>query len=310
MRRAIVISLWLRLWRDTGSVFGSGPFGAVRRLSLAGKAVRQSHRLTRIYQNPPLSSLAKLFADRPKMIGILVWPYQCASWQVSQRLDGLMSHCETVDRIGSPFDIRATERVVLADLEFVRDDLRVVLDNPEWFLREGSLVINLFVGRVRMYSLAFSLSSGRDGLIATIGAIQGRSVDGASEEYKLLTKKAHGMRPRDLLFEIFSMICQNLQVRRILAVSNEDRHHLHPFFSGAKKESSDYNEIWMERGGTRISHSFFELEAINRRRSEDDIPTKKRSMYKKRYEMLDEIERRLSAGLSSPRYAAAEVFDL
>lgn len=291
-------------------MYGIGPRNTARRLALAGKAVRQSHQLNGIYQNPPISSFAKLFADRPEMIGILVWPYQCATRQASQRLEALRSHCEAVDRIGSPFDIRATERVVLADLEFVRDELRVVLDQPKWFLREGGLVVNLFVGRVRMYSLAFSLSSERDDLIATIGAMQGRSVDGASDEYKLLTKKAHGMRPRDLLFEIFCMLCRHLRVRKILAVSNEDRHHLHPFFNGAKKESSDYNEIWIERGGVRRDHSFFELEPIERRRSDDEIPAKKRSMYKKRYEMLDEIRHRLVSGLVSPRYAASEEFDL
>ena len=85
----------------------------------------------------------------------------------------------------------------------------MVIDQAKWFMREGQLVINLFVGEVRMFSLAFSL--GRDGgeRTAFVGAVQGRDIEGVADEYRDLTKAAHGMRPRDLLFEIFRMLCSH-----------------------------------------------------------------------------------------------------
>jgi uncharacterized protein VirK/YbjX len=309
-----MISFWLKLWSGAYLVYGSGFRNFVRRIVLIGQALSQSRLLAGIYDDPAKSVFSRLFSDRPEMIGILVWPYQCASWNAPERIKRLRNHCELVDRIGAPFNMRVTQCAILADLGFILEGMVVILDQPKWFLREGGLVLNIFVGRVRMYSLAFSFASDQIGLIAIIGAIQGRSLEGVTDEYRLLTKKANGMRPRDLLFEMFCMVCQYTQAHKILAVSNEDRHHLHPFFNGTQEKLSNYNEIWLEHGGICKDHSFFELEPVERRRETDDIPAKKRMLYKKRYDMLDEIRKRLIENLenikSTPHYAAAEEFDL
>jgi uncharacterized protein VirK/YbjX len=310
----MVSSFWLRLWRDTHVIYGNGSRNLVRRIVVMSKALRLSRLLTGIYDDPGQSVLARLFSDRPEMIGILAWPYQCASWNVAERVAQLRNHCDLVEKLGAPFDIRTTYCAVLADLGFVREDMVVVLDQPKWFLREGMLVLNLFIGRVRMYSLAFSLTSDQSGLIATIGAMQGRNLESAPEEYRLLTKKTNGMRPRDFLFEIFRMMCNHIHVKKIFAVSNEDRHHIHPFFNKSLMQSSNYNEIWLERGGARKNHSFFELQPIAKRREIDNVSAKKRALYKRRYSMFDEINQCLAENLvnfkSQPCYMAAEDLNL
>src|SRR5262249_51543573 len=146
----------------------------------------------------------------------------------------------------------------------------------------------LFLADTRMFSLAFSLAFQDDALIAYVGAVQGRDIEGVLAEYRELTKAAHGMRPRDLLIEVFRIFCSTLGVTRILAVSDQYRHHRHAYFSKAQKTFfNNYDEVWTERGGIRVDPMFFELAVETSQRDLDAIPAKKRGMYRRRYDMLN-----------------------
>lgn len=296
-------------------VYSGGRVDALRRLSLMAKCYQHRSELGGLFGGQSNATLLRLFNERPETIGVLIWPYQCASWDTKMRLRRLRAHCDCVDRLAAPFNLGPKERMVLADLSFIRAGLRVVIDQPIWFLREGNLVINFFVDRVRMYSLAFSLYEDEGVLTATIGSIQGRDLEDAAGEYRSLTKQAHGMRPRDFLFEVFCMVCSYLAIEHVYAVTNEDRHHVHPYFGNRiQKTSADYNEIWEERGGVRKNNSFYLLDVIERRRNLEDVPPKKRGMYRKRYEMLDLVQKALLEGLGQlkvkPVSAPQEQFDL
>lgn len=300
----------------TKSVYGGGPVGMIKRLSLTMAWCGEQNALQEILSPDSKTHFARLFRERPEFAGILVWPYQCATWESSIRLKRLKTHCELVEKLGPPFNIGTKERVILADLSFVREGLRLVLDQPMWFLREGGLVLNLFLDRTRMYSLAFSANDIGGEMVATIGAIQGRSLEEAADEYRLLTKLANGMRPRDLLFEAFCIMCSHISIAQVFAVSNEDRHHVHPFFGGKKvgQHTANYNEIWEDRGGVRIDRSFYQLSTAERRRAIAEIPPRKRAMYRKRYDMMDEIGRMVCNSLeqakTNPNFAPHEQFDL
>lgn len=307
-----------RIWSMSGAVYeGKRPFDLVRRGKFVGHSLSVYSALKPLLKANPETVLGKLLRERPETIGIVVWPYQCASWDASTRLHRLAKHCDAVASFGKPIDLGANDRIVLADLNSIREDLRVVLDQPSWFMREGNLVVNLFVGRVRMYSLAFSLYEDKSGLTAVVGALQGRDIESALEEYKNLTKAAHGMRPRDLLFEIFCMLCSVIAVRNAMAVSEEARHHKHPYFQSrteSKKPSTNYNQIWEERNARRLDRSFYSLDILQNRRDLEAVPAKKRGMYRRRYEMLDEIKNQVSetiqAAKVSPIFEPHERFDL
>src|SRR5262249_52191400 len=145
-----------------------------------------------------------------------------------------------------------------------------------------------FLNETRLYSLVFSLFRDGDVLTAFIGAIQGRDIEGILEEYRDLTKAAHGMRPRDLLIEIFRLFGQAIGLARILAVSDENRQHRSSYYGerASKKFNVDYNEIWEDRGGIRIDPMCYRLDVQSSERELDAIPAKKRAMYRRRYAML------------------------
>ena len=244
-------------------------------------------------------ALDRMLARRPETIGAVAWPYVSLSWDAPTRLDRIREHWAVVERHVPLLDFMPDETRDLLDLGDLMPELRLVLAQPKWFMREGQAVLDLFIAETRIFSLAFGLRE-EHGLVAVIGAIQGRDIEGALDTYRELTGALHGMRPRDFLVEMFRALCATLGVQRIVAVSDASRHHRSPYFGKVadKRFPLDYDEVWTERGGTALDGDFFALPVQPARRSIEEIPSKKRSMYRKRYEMLDRLEAKLAQAVS------------
>ena len=269
------------------------------RLKMLAAALRHRASLASLLSAPPDSSAGRLLCERPEMVGILVWPYQCAEWSADERIARVLDHCSVIDEMGAPFVFSAFERLVLVELDDHLAGLRIVMDQPIWFMREGQLTLNAFVHSFRAFSLAFSFHRDPAGAITiVVGGIQGRSTGDPLALYRDITKALHGIRPRDLLVEILKMLARNLGVERILAVTDRQRHHRHPYF-GLSSFTTNYDEIWEDRGGVRLDDRFYLLAPTRERREFDTIKPNKRSLYRRRFEFLDELERRLHEGLAS-----------
>jgi len=190
-------------------------------------------------------------------------------------------------------------------------DYHVVIDKPLWLHREGCAALNIFHGDVRLFSVAFALDKQRDSLVAVIGGIQGRNLPGIQDEYHAMTKAAFGVRPRDLSIVTFKAFCRAIGVDSIQAVADDCRHHRSPFFGNKSEKlqrSINYDEAWLDRGGTR--HGEFFLIPVKRTdRADEEIPARKRALYRKRYAMLDEIEADMIRGVRRARIAPQEVSD-
>ncbi|MES9851382.1 MAG: DUF535 family protein [Candidatus Thiodiazotropha sp. L084R] len=61
----------------------------------------------------------------------------------------------------------------------------------------------------------------------------------------------------------------------------------------------NYDEVWSDRGGVYCNAGFYELPVNPDRRSIESIISKKRSMYKKRYELLNLIEKKVFSDINS-----------
>lgn len=287
-----------RLWRLAPAIADSRGLKALRwRATFLAAAWR--HRASLLPFLRPEGALARMLARRPETIGAVAWPYVCLSWDAPMRLRQIRKHWSAVEQHARALDFMPDETRDLLDLGDLMPGLRLVLDQPKWFMREGQAVLDLFIADTRIFSLAFALRE-EQGLVAVIGAIQGRDIEGALDTYRELTGALHGMRPRDFLVEMFRALCAALGVQRIVAVSDASRHHRSPYFGNAadKRFPLNYNEVWTERGGTALDADFFALPVTPVRRSIEEIPSKKRSMYRKRYEMLDRLEAKLRQVLS------------
>jgi uncharacterized protein VirK/YbjX len=236
------------------------------------------------------SPLQRAMEQRPEIVGVVIWPYICSSWPAGMRLRRIEEHYKAIETMGATLDFPMNQALQLLDLEEVVPNLRVVLDQPKWFIREGLLVINLFISDIRIYSLAFSLAFESGHIVAYIGAIQGIDTDGILEDYKSLTRSLHGMRPNDFMVEIFRIFCRCAGISRIFAISDDRRQHRSSYFDAEEsKVFVNYNGIWKERGGMRDSEDFFVLSLNTPFRNLEDVPSKKRAMYRRRYEFLQSI---------------------
>ena len=278
-------------------------FGAVRvlkrRLYYVAKSLRLISSL-QVYMHPRAGSpLQRVMEQRPELVGVTIWPYVCLSWSAETRLQRIDEHFRVVEKLNSALDFPVNGLLLLLDLEDITTNLRVVLDQPKWFMREGLFVINLFMLDVRIYSLAFSLGFEEDEVVVYVGAIQGVDVDGIVGDYRDLTKALHGMRPRDFLVELFRIFCRCTGVTRIYAVNDAKRQHRSSYFGSEKSGELllNYNDIWVERGGVLDSEDFFVLSIETPMRNLDEVPSKKRAMYRRRYELLQSIEDRMQVSL-------------
>lgn len=272
-----------------------------RRLSYLAKGANLIGPL-QIFMNPRAGSpLQRAMEQRPELVGVVIWPYICSSWTARTCLQRIDEHFRVIESTSTALDFPINEQRDLLDLSDVADNLRVVLDQPKWFMREGMLVLNLFAQDVRIYSLAFSFAFEKKKVVAFVGAIQGVGTEGIMDDYKDLTKALHGMRPRDFQVELFRIFCRCLGVSRIYAVSDDRRQHRSSYFGAAKSDVLflNYNVIWEERGGIRDSDDFYLLSIETPVKNLDEVPSKKRAMYRRRYELLQSVEERMQTFLNS-----------
>jgi uncharacterized protein VirK/YbjX len=290
-----------QLWIISAAVCeGRGLMIIMRRIRFVVRALAVYSSVAPIINASRTSSLGRLVEDRPETIGAVIWPYQCSDWSARIRLGRICDHYSVVDSIGGLIDFPVHASISLLNLSEIREGLSVVVDQPTWFMREGQLTINLFHGETRLFSLAFSLIHEQDDIAAFVGAIQGRDIEGALDQYRELTKASHGMRPRDLLIEIFRMLCASLGVRHIFAVADEYRHHRSPYFGDApaKRSLLNYNDIWEDRGGVRIDPKYYRLGIAGVQRDISAISAKKRGMYRRRYDMLNGLKEKMNEVIS------------
>ena len=118
-----------------------------------------------------------------------------------------------------------------------------------------------------------------------IAVVQGPNFEGAKEMVKQLTKTCHGLRPAYLMVEIMKSLTKILGYDKLYGIPQKYQNKSR--FVQSKHFVVDYDAIFSEAGGERKNYWMLPL---IRDTNLDDIPSKKRSMYRKRYAMLDEIE--------------------
>jgi len=158
---------------------------------------------------------------------------------------------------------------------------------------ELSLLLRMTDGRVAaMSSFAFDRRS--DGkYVMRIGRIQGVK---DHELLRSLEKAMHGLRPKSLMLFASQELAHTFDIQEIFGVSNANQVYkkkvLIPI-PGLRKLSFDYDGFWREAGGTPDADGWFRLPQSLVKRTISEIKPNKRSMYNKRYAMLDNISNQI-----------------
>ena len=73
--------------------------------------IRHREALARMQNAPSDSALRRALDGRPQMLGLLLWPYQCASWDTAKRLERFQAHYAEIDKIGGPIRFELDEKL-------------------------------------------------------------------------------------------------------------------------------------------------------------------------------------------------------
>ena len=141
--------------------------------------------------------------------------------------------------------------------------------------------------------LVYLLTFGKVQQALLIAVIQGPNFEGSKEMVKLLTKKCHGLRPAYLMVEAMKALTNVLGYSALWGIPHKYQNKSRIVQS--KRYVVDYDAIFAESAGTL--KDYWELPLHFETKNMDDIPSNKRSMYRKRYAMLEQLQENMATAL-------------
>ena len=255
---------------------------------------------------------SSLFRHEIPLLVAVYSPYIHNQWCVQERFKVILDHYQMIKTMPDILNLVDGQPKVLLDLDQYSAGTKITLDKAKWFVREGELVLNLFKDDLRLMSVAFTFSKLNDEFVIYVGAIQGKQP--SSDTLLLLkeqSKNFEGLRPADLLLEVLRMIAANLGATKILAISDENRHHRHKHFSQVQSNllKTNYNDKWIENQGVPLENGFYSLPIKKLRKDLAEVASNKRAAYRRRYNLLDEIEVALGQKLLSLKAVPPQATD-
>ena len=168
--------------------------------------------------------------------------------------------------------------------------------------KEGCLSVKMVMEGAPLYQIMFWL--GRDSAGETalfVGAMQGPNVEHAKELVKEATKRAHRYRTKNLILYMTQAVARALGMEHLYAVSNAG-YYANNHVRRDRKLKTDFGAFWEEAGG-RVTDDprFFELPLVEMRKSEEEIPTRKRATYRKRFAFQDDVDAQIAARVGAIR---------
>ncbi|WP_049256535.1 VirK/YbjX family protein [Neisseria bacilliformis] len=169
-------------------------------------------------------------------------------------------------------------------LATLSDGLTLVLNRNGICTDEGMWALTLTdENRSRLYTATFALTSA--GLLAA--SVQGPAGSEAKDTVRRLTKQLHGLRPQQLMTAALQYLAAALGLNA-LGIAHSRQAKLR--WKLKKRVKMNYDHFWQESGAALGSDGHWHLPAEPQRKDIADIESKKRSMYRKRYQMLDDLE--------------------
>ena len=241
-----------------------------------------------------------LFRARPRafypVMNHLIDRRMSAAARLRTTLASLRTVCACV---GDDANLRSllTHGITLLELA---DHTRLVLSLNDVSFHEGLWQIGLLgADGVRLYSIGFGFADARTLLM---GNVQGPSLkEEGLDRIRDVTHAAHGMRPPHLLVHALRVLAAQWGATRLHGVDPE--HHVKGRWNlRDSRLRFDYRAFWAEHEGVRDDGGNWSLPLATALRSLEEVPTKRRAMYRRRYAMLAALQSAVGT-LSDARHA-------
>ncbi|WNI61450.1 VirK/YbjX family protein [Enterobacter asburiae] len=216
--------------------------------------------------------------DRQRALASLSWHYQMMCRQLPATLaHGYLSkQGVTLLTLTGKDEQQFTVRLCAdAFMDKEGEATLVFCDGQNTALAEMTFTLCLFEGKSTLF----------------IGGLQGAKAHVPHELIQGATKACHGLFPKRLLVEAAMTLGAAFPVEQIVAVSN-DTHIYRSWRYRKKKEGkllADYDSFWLSLGGEKQDNGNFMLPLVMPRKPMEEIASKKRAEYRRRYALLDSL---------------------
>ena len=201
------------------------------------------------------------------------------------------------------------KKIELWKMPLDETEMRLVICAESGQRKEGLAAVMLTLAdETPIYQILFWIARSPDGKWAMwIGAMQGPNVDDAKELIKRITKKCHAYRTKNLILYAAQAIARSLGVEKIFAVTNEG-YYANNHVRRDRKLKTSFSDFWAEVGGTPTDDArFFELPLTETRKTFEEIPSHKRAQYRRRFALLDDLDKSIEETLRGFKNAACDI---
>lgn len=209
----------------------------------------------------------------------------------NKKLSILNSHIDFIDQ---KINANAVDKlysstldgVTLAEMEGKNDTKISLYLSSAFYPREGDLRVIMRFDEKLVFSMHFTITLSGDIYIA---GVQGHT---SREVLKKLTKDFYGFRPSNLMMALILEIAKFFKVENIYAVKNKAHVKLGKF-------DFDYDKFWQEVNGVSYNKAWFKLPINQSPKSIEDIKSNKRSEFKKREAIRENMSIQCQKNLST-----------
>lgn len=166
--------------------------------------------------------------------------------------------------------------------------------------KEGLMSIVLRLDEHDLYQMMFWIAPTKAGEWALwVGAMQGPNMENAKDVVKKVTKRCHAYRTKNFILHATQEAAKALGLKQIYAVTNYG-YYANNHIRRDRKLKTSFSDFWKESGGRPCADQrFYELPMTEYRKTMEEIPTRKRSNYRKRYALLDEVDAAIAVNIQS-----------
>ncbi|CDH18240.1 conserved hypothetical protein [Xenorhabdus bovienii str. kraussei Quebec] len=258
--------------------------------------------LNKIAKTPLYKDILK---KQPSLPCKLHRPYLSINFKRKQIVCALNEHYQILFEQLEPAIINKifdTHAYLLATVQGKNESFMIYIDSLDNLNKEGELSLYITTTEnVVLAKCAFTLLTIKGKQTLFIGVLQGPAkMDNSLDIIRHATKECYGLFPKRLLIEAICRFASHANCEQILAVSNETHIYRSTRYWHKKKDKmvADYNAFWESLNGIRKENNDFHLPSAIERKSLEEIASKKRAEYRRRYQLLDELDNHIKVALT------------
>lgn len=188
-----------------------------------------------------------------------------------------------------------TQLAVIEGKEGQRYSIRLRADAMQDKEGEATLTFHDEDGTI-LAELTFTLCQYHGVNTFFIGGLQGAKANVPHQLIQSATKACHGLFPKRLVVDALLTLGVQLSVEHVRAVSNETHIYRSLRYRRKKRDvlHADYNSFWESLSATVDGEGDYVLPLALGRKTMEEIASKKRAEYRRRYTLLDALQQQIS----------------